>query len=98
MITTEDAPVIERLIVAGVKAATAVLTARLAETEARVAELESRPTLFDKGVWKAGDIYGEGAVVTHAGSAWVCFAAHVSTEAFDHTCFRLMVKHGKDRR
>lgn len=63
----------------------------------RVAALESKPQLHDAGVWKAGVRYEAGAVVSHQGSAWVNAVAHDAVGSdLDHTCFRLLVKRGRD--
>lgn len=74
------------VIIAAVKKAQAPLAKR-------VAALEAQPTLHDKGLWNAGQVYQPGAVVTKQGSAWVCTQTHMSTgNQLDHTSFRLLLK------
>jgi hypothetical protein len=40
--------------------------------EARVAELEARPTLDYKGIWDSETVYRRGDCVTRSGSVWHC--------------------------
>jgi hypothetical protein len=43
---------------------------RIADLEARIDQLEARPTPRYVGVWKAGETYEEGSFVTCSGSLW----------------------------
>ena len=55
--------------------------------------------LTDGGIWKSdGTLYPAGQVVTRDGSAWVCTRTHAQLGPFDHTCWRLLVKRGRDGR
>jgi hypothetical protein len=83
------------------------LTQRIAEAiarefslfDARLQLLEARPVLKDGGVWMTGRTYDAGDIVSHGGSAWLCSSAHVATGPSPHPdCFRLLVKHGRDKR
>lgn len=58
---------------------------------ARIETLETR-TLKEAGIHRAGTAYTAGDVVTHRGSCWVCTRAHTAGEAFDHGCFRMLMK------
>jgi hypothetical protein len=65
----------------------------------RMADVEQRPVLEDKGVWKANETYAAGAIVSHHGSGFICSRPHVSRGIdLDHTAFRLLVKRGRDAR
>jgi hypothetical protein len=65
----------------------------------RIAALEARPSMQDKGVWTAGTVYEPGDVCSHHGSGWVCRETHMATGAdIDHDRFRLFVKKGRDAR
>lgn len=66
--------------------------------EARVSALEQRPQLKDAGVWTSGQSYAPGDVVSHAGSGWICNAAHTAGGGISHEAFRLLVKRGRDGR
>ena len=69
----------------------------IAPLETRIKELEARPIVKDAGVWKSGELYHEGAVVSHGGSGWICRSMHYSTGTEpSHTDFRLFVKAGRD--
>ena len=65
--------------------------------EARIAALEARPTLRDGGIWRDGESYMIGDVVTHDGSCWVERAANPTTRPGHDASWRLMVKkaHGR---
>jgi hypothetical protein len=53
-------------------------------------------SLTYRGVWKAGDAYTKGDVVTHHGSAWYCYGATSTAPDTDAgaTDWQLMVKRG----
>ena len=72
------------------------LNSQVKDLTARVKELESQPRAHDAGTWHAGAMYEAGALVTFGGSGWICTTAHIATAEFDHGCFRLFVKRGKD--
>jgi hypothetical protein len=81
-----------------VKAVTTRSDTAIAALEARVAELESRPTgVAYKGVWDASEVYERGHFVTRAGSIWHCERDHnrgILPGAGDG--WRLAVKKGSD--
>ena len=60
---------IAEVIVAGIKAGTAPL-------EKRIAELEARTVVKTAAAWRSGNVYREGEIVTHRGSAWICIETH----------------------
>jgi BMFP domain-containing protein YqiC len=67
--------------------------------ETRVKELEARSVVQDKGVWAHGKEYAAGDIVSHAGSGWICKAAHFSVGSEpSHDAFRMFVKSGRDSR
>lgn len=75
----------------------APLESRLQELEQRLVALEAKPSVQDRGVWKSGEFYQPGDIVTRSGSAWICRASHVAVaDEFDHNRFRLLVKKGRD--
>jgi hypothetical protein len=61
----------------------------------RIAVLEARPELKDAGPWQSGASYRPGDIVSFQGGAWICKAPTMS-QAFNHECFRLLVKRGRD--
>ncbi len=90
--TEADYQTLSSVIADGIKKHTAPLIQR-------IADLEARPALHDKGLWSPGITYDEGAVVTSGGSAWVCTRMHFSVGSdLDHTAFRLIVQKGRDGR
>lgn len=92
-----DEEAIGTAIACGIRVAMAPAIAKITALEQKVAALEARPTVKDHGVWEAGEVYPEGAVVSHQGSAWICRSMHMATGAEpDHVHFRLLVKHGRD--
>lgn len=65
----------------------------------RIKALEIRPELHDAGVWRTGQTYKPGAIVTHRGAAWVNRHEHLSTGTdLDASSFRMLVHRGKDGR
>ena len=70
---------------------------RIAALEARIVALESRKQLSYAGVWKEGEAYAAGEIVTLGGSAWHCNAP-TSSRPGDDSSFTLMVKRGRDGR
>jgi hypothetical protein len=72
--------------------------AAMTALEARVAELEARPSLDYKGIWNASSLYRRDDCVTHSGSIWCCERDHncgiVPVEAGDG--WRLACKKGAD--
>ena len=78
---------------------TAPLERRLQELELRLAALEARPSIQDKGIWQCGAFYGPGDIVSRHGSAWICRGSHVAVgDDLDHEHFRLLAKRGRDAR
>ncbi|WP_082953911.1 hypothetical protein [Mesorhizobium sp. AA23] len=72
------------------------MTARIAELEDRLKELEERS--FDyKGVWKADETYKRGHFVTHSGSLWHCELAGSGIVPGNGAAgWRLAVKRGEN--
>jgi hypothetical protein len=70
------------IVVAAIKTA-------LKPLEARIKELEQRPTLKDAGIWQPGQLYKKGDLVTRRNSGWVCRENHVSGADFSPERFRL---------
>lgn len=90
MLTKEDHKALAEVVVEAIHRTVDPLIARLAA-------LEARPVTKDAGVWKSGVLYEPGDITTHAGSGWICRAAHHSTGTEpSHDCFRLFVKAGRD--
>jgi hypothetical protein len=81
-----------------VKAVTTRSDRAITALEARVAELEARPTgVAYKGVWDSSEVYERGHFVTRAGSIWHCERDHnrgILPGAGDG--WRLAVKKGSD--
>ena len=65
-----------------------------AQLETRVKALESRPELHYAGVWKSGERYSEGALLTHAGSLWLATETTNGTPGTAASGFRLIAKGG----
>jgi hypothetical protein len=55
-----------------------------------------RETPRDEGVWRSGRTYSKGAIVSHAGSAWICNGAHTATGTRPDANFKLLVKSRQD--
>ena len=73
--------------------------ARIEALEQRVTALEARPSVQDKGIWKPGEFYQPGDIVSRAGSAWICRGSHMAVgDDLSHDHFRLLVKRGRDGR
>jgi hypothetical protein len=71
----------------------------LATRDARIAELEARPSLHDAGVWTETETYVAGSVVSHQGSAWCAQIASTGVRpGSGDGCWRLLVKKGRDAR
>ncbi|TSD88068.1 portal protein [Mycobacterium sp. KBS0706] len=60
-------------------------------------EAEQRRGITYRGVWKAGDFYAAGHVVTHEGSGWHANSETKSRPGQDRS-WTLMVKRGRDGR
>lgn len=76
-----------------------IRNARLDALEQRVAALEARPSVQDKGVWRSGQCYQPGDIVSRSGSAWICRGSHMAVgDDLSHEHFRLLVKRGRDAR
>jgi hypothetical protein len=92
------------IVVDALRTALTPIAGRMQEQHTTIATLEKRVALLevtqvhDRGVWEVGKSYPVGAIVTHAGSGWICRSAHVSagTEP-DHAAFRLVVKRAARR-
>lgn len=71
--------------------------ARIDALEQRIGALEAKPSVQDKGIWRAGQVYEPGDIVTRSGSAWICRSIHMAVgDDLDHDRFRLLVKRGRD--
>jgi hypothetical protein len=64
--------------------------------EARIKELEARPTLRYRGVWNASTQYVIGDFCTHDGSLWHCNVSTIGTKPSDTRDWQLAVKRGRD--
>src|SRR5262245_30875788 len=62
-LTAGFAPVIKEFVETKIAEATAPLLQK-------IAELENRPRVQYRGVWKEGQPYGTGSMVTYEGSVW----------------------------
>jgi hypothetical protein len=60
----------------------------------RVKALEVRPKLYYAGIWKSGERYTEGSLLTHAGSLWLAEQTTSGTPGTPASGFRLIVKNG----
>ena len=74
------------------------VTARLAPVLARLAALESRPHLKYAGPFRTGDVYAEGALVTHQGSLWLAESPTTYAPGAAGSGWRLVVKRGEAAR
>jgi hypothetical protein len=63
----------------------------------RIEELEAKQLTF-AGVWKAGEMYPENALVTKGGSMWHSKMPRNTTTPGDGLAWRLVVKRGRDGR
>jgi hypothetical protein len=73
------------------------LQARLAVTEQRVSELESKPHMKYRGVWSAEEQFNEADLVTDSGSMWYCRRSTRGRPGASDD-WQLCVKHGRDLR
>ena len=64
----------------------------------RVAELEARPELKYRGVWRADEEYTDNSAVTHDGSVFIARAQSVGVRPGDGDLWQLAVKRGRDAR
>ena len=64
--------------------------------EARIAELERRPIVFDDGIWSGAKTYGKGAGVTYGGSFWISQIDNNKSKPGSSDDWRLAVKKGRD--
>jgi hypothetical protein len=73
---------------------------RLDALEARVAELEQRPSLKYIGVWREGEDYVAGDAVTDHGSLWIARVNHIKSRPGTDGIggWQLAVKKGRDAR
>ncbi|RUX24197.1 hypothetical protein EOA13_31380 [Mesorhizobium sp. M7A.F.Ca.US.011.01.1.1] len=74
------------------------LSARCKALEARLAEIESRPQLEYRGVWKSTDAYKRGDLTTYDGSMWHAQVGSQGLVPGQGEGWRLCVKKGKDAR
>lgn len=81
------------MLVVGMNAKNRERNVKIAALEAKIAELEARPRLMYRGVWKDGEPYEPGDVVTRSGSMWHCGkATKNSIPSEDHESWTLCVK------
>ena len=62
----------------------------------RVADLERRPQVEFKGVWREGQAYPRGAMVSHQGSTWCAMNDHPGRPGEPSSNWQLAVKRGRD--
>ncbi|MER9733043.1 hypothetical protein [Mesorhizobium sp. M0217] len=74
------------------------LSHRCKALEARLAEIESRPQLEYRGVWKSTDAYRRGDLTTYDGSMWHAQVGSQGLVPGQGEGWRLCVKKGKDAR
>lgn len=75
------------------------ISERVKELEARVAELENKPSVEYRGVWRSNEEYRRGNLVTHDGSMWHAEIVSNGLIPGDGTAgWKLCVKKGKDGR
>jgi hypothetical protein len=70
---------------------------QIANLERRIQQLEARPTLAPRGVWKPKASYSEGDCVTDKGALWTCVSAVTGARPGASHCWRLSVKSGAAR-
>ena len=76
-----------------VKAVRDFVARETATLNARITELESRPTVRYAGVWRSGETYTLGSMTTHQGSLWHANSATSTRPGTDGT-WTLAVKRG----
>jgi hypothetical protein len=64
--------------------------------EARIKELEARPTMKYSGVWNATTRYAAGDVTTFDGSMWICHHDSLGNKPNETRDWQLCVKRGRD--
>ncbi|WP_164780226.1 hypothetical protein [Mesorhizobium sp. M7A.F.Ca.US.011.01.1.1] len=74
------------------------LSRRCMSLETRLAEIESRPQLEYRGVWKSSDAYKRGDLTTYDGSMWHAQVGSQGLVPGQGEGWRLCVKKGKDAR
>jgi hypothetical protein len=74
------------------------LGAEISKVEQRLVQVESRPQLEYRGVWRANTAYAKHAAVTHAGSLWICLEATTLKPGDGSSPWQLAVKRGQDAR
>jgi len=62
----------------------------------RIEELEARPSMQHRGVWRGDVQYSAGDVVSHGGSGWVAKAVNKAAKPGDTRLWTLFVKKGRD--
>jgi hypothetical protein len=74
------------------------LEAKIDVLEARIKELEERPTIKYCGVWRDDATYDEGNAVTKSGSLWIARLNHIQSEPGNDggVGWTLAVKRGRD--
>ncbi|TGS15904.1 hypothetical protein EN852_009735 [Mesorhizobium sp. M2E.F.Ca.ET.209.01.1.1] len=74
------------------------MSERVKELETRVAELESKPSVEYRGVWKADEAYKRGHLCTHDGSMWHAEVGSQGLLPGQGAAWKLCVKKGRDAR
>jgi hypothetical protein len=70
----------------------------LAPLVKRIADLEARPSMQHRGVWRGDVQYQQGDVVSHGGSGWVAKAVNKAAKPGETRLWQLFVKKGRDAR
>ena len=70
---------------------------RLAQLEARLAQLETKPFVKFCGTFEGGKSYQPGDAVVHQSALWICKAATSGTPSKDFVGWQLALKRGDAR-
>ena len=68
----------------------------LKSLDSRIAQLEWRPILSYRGIWREDDDHRVGDFCTHDGSMWYWWQNHTKDRPGTSTAWQLVVKRGKD--
>ena len=75
------------------------LAAAVAPLQARLDELEARPSVTYEGVWSPTKAYSAGTFVTHGGGLWHCEDTNVGVQPGNgSSAWKLAVKRGRAER
>jgi hypothetical protein len=104
-ILTADLPTLTRAVHAAIEGTgelAAAISTEMATMEARVEALEARLGMVEQrglpyaGVWRHGEVYTAGTLVTFDGSLWYSRAETTDRPGDGRTAWVLAVKRGKD--